>query len=56
MLVKNIKANQGVTVDVKAEIGFLNEKLPIVFQKRPVYVVFLAETSDGHKVEFRRIR
>ncbi|RDI80773.1 hypothetical protein Vi05172_g9233 [Venturia inaequalis] len=50
-----IKGGQGVTVNVKAEIGFVNEKLPIIFQKRAVYVVFLAETSDGHKIEFRRI-
>ncbi|QDS75045.1 hypothetical protein FKW77_006241 [Venturia effusa] len=42
-------------INVKAEIGFINEKLPVIFQKRAVYVVFLAETSDGHKVEFRRI-
>lgn len=45
-----------MTVNVKAEVGFVNEKLPVVFQKRTVYVVFLAETSDGQKVEFRRIR
>jgi ATP-dependent DNA helicase HFM1/MER3 len=51
-----MKAGQGVAINLKAEIGFVNEKLPLIFQKKAVYVVFLAETSDGHKVEFRRIR
>ena len=49
-----IKKGEHVTVKVKAEIGFLNERVPEVFQKKPVYVCLLAETSDGHKVHFAR--
>lgn len=41
---------------MKADIGFLNDKVPVQFNKRPVYVCFLAETSDGRKVHFCRIR
>jgi hypothetical protein len=47
----------GVHVEVKlsAVIGFLNETIPLVFHKRPVYVCFMAETSDGIIVDFRRM-
>ena len=44
-----------VMVDVRAEIGFLNEKIPVFFNKKPVYVCFMAETSDGTIVDFRRM-
>lgn len=50
-----IKRGEHVTVKVKAEIGFLNEKVPEMFQRKPVYVCLLAETSDGHMVHFARI-
>ncbi|KAK5723529.1 ATP-dependent DNA helicase MER3 [Elasticomyces elasticus] len=50
-----VKKGEHVTIKVKAEIGFLNEKVPEMFQRRPVYVCLLAETSDGHKVHFARI-
>jgi ATP-dependent DNA helicase HFM1/MER3 len=41
---------------VKAAIGFMNDKPPLMHGKSPVYVIFLAETSDGHKVHFARMR
>jgi ATP-dependent DNA helicase HFM1/MER3 len=50
-----IKKGVHVNVKIKAEIGFLNEKIPEMFQRRAVYVCLLAETSDGHKVHFVRI-
>lgn len=50
-----IKKGEHVTIKVKADIGFLNEKVPELFNKRPVYVCLLAETSDGQKVHFARI-
>jgi ATP-dependent DNA helicase HFM1/MER3 len=34
----------------------MNEKCPNFFQRRPVYVCFVAETSDGCLIDFRRIR
>jgi hypothetical protein len=47
----------GVHVEVKlsAVIGFLNETVPLFFHKKPVYVCFMAETSDGTIVDFRRM-
>ena len=45
-----------VVVKVKAELSFLNDKPPVYFQKKPVYVSVLAETSDGRKAHFGRIR
>lgn len=42
--------------NLKAEIGFMNEKVPEVYQRKVVYVCILAETSDGLKVHFCRIR
>ena len=50
-----VKKGEHVTVKIKAELGFLNEKIPETFQKRAVYVCLLAETSDGRKVHFARI-
>jgi ATP-dependent DNA helicase HFM1/MER3 len=41
---------------VKAEVGFMNDKVPTVFNKKPVYMCFMAERSDGHLVDFRRMR
>ncbi|PKY00800.1 P-loop containing nucleoside triphosphate hydrolase protein, partial [Aspergillus campestris IBT 28561] len=52
---KEVKAGQSVKVFFKAEIGFMNEKCPAFFQRRPIYVCFLAERSDGWIVDFRRL-
>lgn len=43
-----------VKIKFKAEVGFLNERLPILFRKKSVYICFLAETSDGKLIDFRR--
>jgi ATP-dependent DNA helicase HFM1/MER3 len=32
----------------------MNDKIPTFFQRRPVYVCCLTETSDGRMVDFRR--
>ncbi|KAK2802099.1 hypothetical protein FQN50_007463 [Emmonsiellopsis sp. PD_5] len=52
---KDIKHGKSVKIGFKAEIGFVNEKVPAYFRRRPVYVCFLAETSDGRMIDFRRI-
>lgn len=49
-----IKKGEHVTIRIKAEIGFLNEKVPEVFNSHPVYVCLLAETSDGKVLHFAR--
>lgn len=50
-----IKAGQGATVQVKAHIGFMNEKPPETYMGNPVYLIFMAETSDSRKAHFARI-
>jgi ATP-dependent DNA helicase HFM1/MER3 len=51
-----MKCVEGVKIQVKADIGFMNEKPPQKFAGKLVYVCLLAETSDGRKVHFARIR
>lgn len=46
----------GVKIQVKADIGFMNEKPADKFVEKPVYVCMLAETSDGRKAHFERVR
>ncbi|KAH7082908.1 nucleotide-sugar transporter-domain-containing protein [Paraphoma chrysanthemicola] len=49
------KCPDGVKIQVRADIGFLNEKPPQRFAGKLVYVCLLAETSDGRKIHFARI-
>jgi ATP-dependent DNA helicase HFM1/MER3 len=51
-----MKTSDGVKLQVKADIGFLNDKPPHRFAGKLVYVCILAETSDGRKMHFARIR
>ncbi|KAL9027264.1 MAG: hypothetical protein Q9196_004190 [Gyalolechia fulgens] len=55
MMGKDVKPGQAVKIKVRAEVGFMNEKAPTYFHRKAVYVCFLAERSDGHLVDFRRI-
>ncbi|KAL4942666.1 hypothetical protein BDV06DRAFT_211637 [Aspergillus oleicola] len=55
MAEKETKPGKSVRVRFKAEIAFMNKDCPAFFQKRPVYVCFVAETSDGRLIDFRRI-
>ncbi|KAK4988909.1 ATP-dependent DNA helicase MER3 [Elasticomyces elasticus] len=50
-----VKKGDCVAIRVKAEIGFMNEKPPIQYNRKPVYVCLLAETSEGRKLHFCRI-
>lgn len=50
------KCPEGVKIQIKADIGFINEKPPQRFAGKLVYVCLLAETSDGRKIHFARIR
>ena len=34
----------------------MNERVPMTFLRKPIYVCFLVERSDGRLVDFRRIR
>lgn len=45
-----------VSVKLQVECGFINEKVPVFFKGDPVHVCLLTERSDGHLLDFRRIR
>ncbi|KAI9811215.1 MAG: Sec63 [Pycnora praestabilis] len=55
MMGQTTKAGEPVRIKAKAEIAFLNDKIPTIFNRRPIYVCFLAEVSSGHLIEFRRM-
>ncbi|KAE8379979.1 Sec63 Brl domain-containing protein [Aspergillus bertholletiae] len=52
---KEAKHGSPVRVHFKAEVAFMNQKCPTTFQRRPVHICFLAETSNGFMIDFRRI-
>lgn len=45
-----------MSVKVKATCGFLNERAPFFYNKKALFVCLLVERSDGHLIEFRRMR
>ncbi|EFQ97399.1 ATP-dependent DNA helicase MER3 [Nannizzia gypsea CBS 118893] len=51
---KDVKPGKTPRLKFRADVGFVNEKVPLYFQKRQVYLCFLAEVSDGRIVDFRR--
>ncbi|KAK5369344.1 ATP-dependent DNA helicase MER3 [Exophiala xenobiotica] len=51
---RELKRGKGVTIRFLVEIGFLNVIVPYQYKKKQVYVCFLAETSDGSLIDFRR--
>lgn len=51
---RELKRGKGATIRFLVEIGFLNETVPYQYKKKQVYVCFLAETSDGGLIDFRR--
>lgn len=50
-----VKKGEHIALKMKAEIGFLNDNVPTTFQRKPLYICLLAETSDGRMVHFARI-
>lgn len=54
--IKITKTAEGVRVQIKADIGFMNERVPQHFNNKLVYVCLFVETSDGRKVHFARMR
>ena len=55
MMGKESKPGKPVCIKLKAEIGFMNDKVPQFFARKQVFVCFLAETSDGKLIDFRRM-
>ena len=56
MAIQAIKTHDGVKIQIKADIGFINEQPPQRFNNKLIYVCLLVDTSDGRKVHFARIR
>lgn len=52
---KDVKPKQPIKAKIKAECGFLNERPPTIFHRRPIYVCLLVERSDGLLIDFRRM-
>ena len=52
---KNFRQKQSILCNIKAECGFLNDRPPTMFHRRPIYVCLLVERSDGLLIDFRRI-
>ncbi|KAH7384519.1 nucleotide-sugar transporter-domain-containing protein [Pyrenochaeta sp. MPI-SDFR-AT-0127] len=50
-----LKVLDGVKIQIKADMGFINNETPQRFENKLVYVCLLAETSDGRKIHFARI-
>ncbi|KAI4924301.1 uncharacterized protein J4E92_007382 [Alternaria infectoria] len=55
MAIQAIKTHDGVKIQIKADIGFINEQPPQRFNNKLIYVCLLVDTSDGRKVHFARI-
>jgi len=52
---QDTRQGRPVSVKIKAECGLMNDKVPMTFHKRPIYVCLLTERSDGHLIDFRRM-
>ncbi|CAN9135747.1 unnamed protein product [Alternaria sp. RS040] len=50
-----IKSHDGVRIQIKADIGFINEQPLQRFNDKLIYVCLLVDTSDGRKIHFARI-
>lgn len=48
--------NYPLSIKLKLECGFMNDKVPIYFNREPIFICLLTERSDGHLIDFRRIR
>ncbi|MCJ1469660.1 Sec63 [Pseudocyphellaria aurata] len=55
MISKQTKQGQPVNIKIKVDCGFLNERAPTFYHKKPLFVCLLIERSDGHLIEFKRI-
>lgn len=45
---------EGADIKLRCEVGFLNENVPLKFNRRSYSILFLCETSYGQLVDFRR--
>lgn len=51
---RDIRVGKGATIRAIAEVGFLNQVTPQIFNKKRFHICFLAEDSHGSLIEFRR--
>ncbi|KAG9952775.1 P-loop containing nucleoside triphosphate hydrolase protein, partial [Aureobasidium melanogenum] len=47
--------HEHVAVKLKIDFGFLNDKTPIHYRNKPVFVIVLLGTSDGYRIDFFRL-
>ena len=47
--------DRSVVVKIMAECGFINDKVPVNFHGKPIYVCLLTKRSDGYLIDFKRI-
>lgn len=52
----DVYSSKNPTVGIRVEIGFMSSKPPFKFQQKPVFLCVLIERSDGHLLDFRRIK
>lgn len=45
-----------VNIHFGVELAFMNDKTPTMFLRKPVHVCCMTERSDGHMIDFRRMR
>ena len=55
MMGKQSRKGRAVTIKIKAECGFMNDQIPMSFNRKPIQICLLTERSDGFLVDFRRI-
>lgn len=55
MMGKEVKPPHPLKLRIKAECGFINERPPAMFHRKPINICLIVERSDGLLVDFRRM-
>ncbi|GAB7350483.1 hypothetical protein MBLNU459_g1077t2 [Dothideomycetes sp. NU459] len=50
-----ITTGKHVAINLAVEVGFMNRTVPVRHRGKPVFIIMLAEVSDGRKIAFCRI-
>ena len=55
MVAKECHKERPVVIKFEVQCGFMNEKAPTTYNKKPLYVCLLTERSDGYLIDVTRI-
>ncbi|KAL6713023.1 ATP-dependent DNA helicase MER3 [Lecanora helva] len=55
MMGKVASKGRPLMINIKIECAFMNDKVPVTFHRKPLYICLLTERSDGQLVDFKRI-